>query len=80
MSKILKTTILVAAGVAFTLASCSEDETIAKVSTNPGERQEIEFTLDMMSRATDRTITNLDTIWVYADDGAAEVFPATAFI
>ena len=80
MSKNLKTTILVAAGVAFTLASCSEDETIAKVSTNPGERQEIEFTLDMMSRATDRTITNLDTIWVYADDGAAEVFPATAFI
>ena len=80
MSKNLKTTILVAAGVAFTLASCSEDETIAKVSTNPGERQEIEFTLDMMSRGTDRTIANLDTIWVYADDGAAEVFPATAFI
>ena len=80
MFKHLKATFLASLGAAFFLTSCSSDETIGVVAAHPGERQEIEFSLDMMSRGTDRTIANLDTIWVYADDGAAEVFPATAFI
>ena len=80
MFKHLKATFLASVGVAVFLTSCTSDETIGVVAAHPGERQEIEFSLDMMSRGTDRTIANLDTIWVYADDGAAEVFPATAFI
>ena len=80
MIKYIKTVLLIAITAVMALTSCSNDETIEGVVGKPEDRQEIEFTLDMMSRATDRTINNLDTIWVYADDGLNTVFKTTPFI
>ena len=67
--------------IAAAAVACSQDD-ITEISENNASdgRQEIEFHLDMMSRASDRTIANLDTIWVYADDGSETVFEATPFI
>ncbi len=66
--------------VAVAASACSQDEIteISEDKSNGG--QEIEFHLDMQSRAADRTIANLDTIWVYADDGTETIFEATPFI
>ncbi|MDE7457391.1 MAG: fimbrillin family protein [Muribaculaceae bacterium] len=80
MKKELKMVLLTLMGSTMAITSCSQDETVESLAVKPEGRQEIEFHLDMMSRATDRTITNLDTIWVYADDGKETVFEATAFI
>ena len=57
------------------ISSCTQEEI---VTSNPG--RPIEFHLDVQSRGSDKTIANLDTIWVYADDGAETVFEATPFI
>ena len=67
--------------IAAAAVACSQDD-ITEISENNASdgRQEIEFHLDMQSRATDRTIANLDTIWVYADDGSETIFEATPFI
>ena len=55
--------------------SCTQDDV---VKSNPG--RPIEFHLELQSRGSDKTIANLDTIWVYADDGAETIFEATPFI
>ncbi|MDE5567875.1 MAG: fimbrillin family protein, partial [Muribaculaceae bacterium] len=67
--------------IAAAAVACSQDDITEIAENNAADgRQEIEFHLDMMSRASDRTIANLDTIWVYADDGSETVFEATPFI
>lgn len=80
MIKLMKTMLLIAITAVVVLSSCSQDVMVEDVIVKTEPRQEIEFHLDMQSRATDRTMANLDTIWVYADDGLEEVFPVTPFI
>lgn len=80
MIKLMKTMLLLAITAVVALTSCSQDVTLEDVIAKTEPRQEIEFHLDMQSRATDRTINNLDTIWVYADDGLNIVFETTPFI
>ena len=79
MNRKIKSTLFAATAAAIAFSSCSQDETVDALVQN-SDRQEIEFHLDMMSRAADKTIANLDTIWVYADDGSETVFEATPFI
>lgn len=80
MIKLMKTMLLIAITAVIALTSCSQDVMVEDVIVKTESRQPIEFHLDMQSRATDRTISNLDTIWVYADDGMEEVFSTTPFI
>ena len=80
MFKYLKPKHFIAAAAMFALTSCSQDDVIDMGVQDTNKPREIEFTIDMLSRATDRTIDNLDTIWVYADNGTTQVFDFTAFI
>ena len=80
MFKYLKPKHFIAAAAIFALTSCSQDDVIDMGVQDTNKPREIEFTIDMLSRATDRTIDNLDTIWVYADNGTTQVFDFTAFI
>ena len=76
----LKPKHFIAAGAMIALTSCSQDDVIDTGVQQTDSPREIEFTVDMLSRATDRTIDNLDTIWVYADNGTDQVFDFTPFI
>ena len=80
MIKYLKPKHFIAAGAMFALTSCSQDDVIDTGVQDTNKPREIEFTVDMLSRAMDRTIDNLDTIWVYADNGTTQIFDFTAFI
>ena len=80
MFKYLKPKHFIAAAAMFALTSCSQDDVIDTGVQQTDSPREIEFTVDMLSRATDRTIDNLDTIWVYADNGTDQVFDFTPFI
>ena len=80
MFKYLKPKHFIAAGAMIALTSCSQDDVIDTGVQDTDKPREIEFTIDMLSRATDRTIDNLDTIWVYADNGTTQIFDFTAFI
>ena len=80
MIKYLKPKHFIAAGAMFALTSCSQDDVIDTGVQQTDSPREIEFTVDMLSRATDRTIDNLDTIWVFADNGTTQIFDFTAFI
>ena len=80
MFKYLKPKHVIAAGAMIALTSCSQDDVIDTGVQETEKPRENEFTIDMLSRATDRTIDNLDTIWVFADNGTTQIFDFTAFI
>ncbi|MDE6396842.1 MAG: fimbrillin family protein [Muribaculaceae bacterium] len=80
MIKYLKPKHFIAAAAMFALTSCSQDDVIDTGVEDTNKPREIEFTVDMLSRATDRTVDNLDTIWVFADNGTEQVFDFTPFI
>lgn len=80
MNKNLIANLFAFAALAMSSAACSQDETIESVVSKTEPRKEIEFHLDVKSRATDITLAELDTIWVYAHDKSKTVFEATPFI
>ena len=79
MNKNLIAKLFAFAALAMSSAACSQDETIESVVSKTEPRKEIEFHLDVKSRATDMTLAELDEIWVYAYDGSKAIFEATPF-
>ena len=63
MNKNLIAKLFAFAALAMSSAACSQDETIESVVAKTEPRKEIEFHLDVKSRATDITLAELDTIW-----------------